>query len=836
MRKLLTILFAFAQLSVGAQLPTQPLKSPPAPKPVDPKAAQAYIQSQNTLNLTGYYRAECTGTSGHIYIRHVGNEIYWFGEDQNGQWSHVFSGVIQGTTIQGKFWDVPKGQQQLRGDATLTISPAADGSVVINRNETGRYYCTSFRKANIPDRLPPVRPTPIVEIENRTITGIWDCDDGATTYIYEDGLNFVFFSEQKTGGNRPAFSNVFVGKNDYGRITGKWFDVPKGLSLSNGIMTIQRTNNHQLTRTGDGSGYGGSVWKRPTELWGLVDMHTHPMSHLGFGQKALHGAPDVGCLLPAGTRNCNSTPIRAENMQQALGHCNSTHGGWGVDNTCGDYLRAGIINLALDGDFVHKSDNAHSDHHHDGFPDFRYWPHQSSILHQQMWWEWIKRAWEGGLRIMVALTVNSELLAELINGNQPYDDKYVADLQTDEMIAMVSRHSDFMEIAYSPADLRRIVSQGKLAVILGMEVDRLGNFGRPGVPVNETAIRNEINRLYRKGIRYIFPIHLIDNSFGGTAVYSMLFNFANKHANGYHFRVERSTDPNIKYRANLTDGPLGAENSLILGLNGLLQGIGQLPAPCFNDLLKCSPPPGKVLCCGSYQNVLNIMQPTPELDAYKFIPGGHVNSLGLTRAGEIAINEMMKLGMIIDIDHMSDKSILRALEIAESIPGGYPLNMGHNELRSAEGKERNVTPAVVSRLMRLGGMFGVGTANIDPRTFVKNYMDVWNAAGRKSLGIGTDVNGFERLPYTTRNEINSLNFYTGFFGNGVIKTKCKTGNKTWDYLKEGGVAHYGLLPEFLYDVKLTPLGGDEVYKQLMKSAESFAKMWERCEQQRMQVR
>src|SRR6185436_8135314 len=115
----------------------------------------------------------------------------------------------------------------------------------------------------------------------------------------------------------------------------------------------------------------------------------------------------------------------------------------------------------------------------------------------------------------------------------------------------------------------------------------------------------------------------IDNAFGGTAVYEMLFNFSNKHQNGYHYRV--TTDRNIGYNASLTSGPLGFENGLILGIQGLLQGLGEMPAPCFNDLIKCSPPPGKVRCCGSYERVMNILQPSPELDIYKLIKGGHVN-------------------------------------------------------------------------------------------------------------------------------------------------------------------------------------------------------------------
>ncbi len=568
------------------------------------------------------------------------------------------------------------------------------------------------------------------------------------------------------------------------------------------------------------------------ELNGYVDLHTHPMSYLGFGRKAMHGAPDIGCIVPAGTRDCNPTPFRARTVAEALGHCNSTHGGWGTDNGCGDYIRAGIINYALDANFAFKSDNPHGDHHHDGYPNFPYWPHHTSILHQQMWWEWIKRAYEGGLRVLVALTVSSELLAEILNGDPPYDDKSVADVQIDEMIAFVNRHKDFMEIAYSAADVRRIVGNNKLAVVLGMEVDRIGNFGKPGVTTNANTVKAEIRRLYSKGVRYVFPVHLIDNSFGGAAVYSMLFNFANKHANGYHFRITTSRDPNVQYRANITSGPLGFENGLILGLRGFLEGLGHIPAPCFNDLIKCSPPPGKVLCCGSYERVMAIMNPSPEFDAYKYVSGGHVNSLGLTNLGDIAITEMMKLGMIIDIDHMSEAAQTAVIEKAERVPGGYPLVMGHNGLRGSNGNERNAPEYLVRRLARLGGMFGVGTANTTPDEFVRNYRAVWNAMGGKGVAIGTDVNGFEPLPRHLRakDEATSRAFYAGFFRDSPIKTKSgiSGSGRTWDYIKEGGVSHYGLMPEFLYDVK-TSAGGADVVNNLMRSAEYFAQMWEKCE-------
>ena len=121
-----------------------------------------------------------------------------------------------------------------------------------------------------------------------------------------------------------------------------------------------------------------------------------------------------------------------------------------------------VISELFDSDFASKlkndlfnGGNLIGDHRHEGIDStpqqFRYWPHQSSKVHQQMWWEWIKRAKEeGNLRVMVALAVNSELLAEIINGNQPRDDRKLADQQIDELISFVGRHSTWMEIAYPP--------------------------------------------------------------------------------------------------------------------------------------------------------------------------------------------------------------------------------------------------------------------------------------------------------------------------------------------------------------------------------------------------
>lgn len=566
----------------------------------------------------------------------------------------------------------------------------------------------------------------------------------------------------------------------------------------------------------------------PTPLTGWVDMHTHPMSHLGFGKRLVYGAPDIGSLVPAGTLNCNPQDKRATSINEALGNCSSTHGGWGLDNPCGDYMRAFILNNLLDKDFVNRTrDNVHGDHLHQGLDFF---PHQSSKVHQQMWWEWVKRAKEeGNLRVMVALAVNSEILAELLNGDSPKDDKGSADLQIDEIKSFVGRHSDFMEIAYTPADLRRIVGGNKLAVILGMEVDNIGDFNL--LPVDEQKVKTEIQRLYGNGVRYIFPIHLVNNKFGGTAVYEDLFNFSNKYLTRSYYKVETGS---VDYRLGLTGKGGALDFGLIQTIKVTMGALAPTPyPPAFNgDPTSPNFCPAPVLgCWKTYRLVKSLLTPEPDYLLYSTIPGGHVNRFGLTDLGKVAVKEMMRLGMLIDIDHMSDKSQDDTLKLAKDFE--YPVNIGHNGVQNSRKSERIASIANVKRVAQLGGLFGVGTTDSDEHrtdspAFIHSFNEVWltmsSDGGQPRVAIGSDVNGMERLPKAPTG-LDSDTFYKDF-------PRSMTGNKAWDYTREG-VAHYGLMADFLKDVKEK---NPTVHSQLMNSAEYFAQMWEKVEKQKATVR
>jgi hypothetical protein len=589
------------------------------------------------------------------------------------------------------------------------------------------------------------------------------------------------------------------------------------------------------------------------------------MSNLAFGGKLIYGGADVGSRLPADP-DCNHD-VRATSEQQALGHDRSTHGGINVSPldsnffiSCGDFNREIVIHgLQQALKAADQSDDAM------GYPYFNEWPVWNDVTHQKMWVEWIRRAYQGGLRVMVALAHNNKTLGDMTAGpgDYPTDDKWSANLQIDEIQKFVERHPDFMAIARSSADLYQIVSHNRLAVIIGVEIDHIGNFPPAGFPVNgppfsppsDADVIAEIDRLYDKGVRYIFPIHLLDNAFGGSAAYMNMFNVSNFHEDGHPYDLVCSTaEDNITYTYNNDD----LTNEVI---------FGQLIKTGF-AVKSISYPP---------------------------CPFGQKNSLGLTDSGRVAIREMMRRGMLIDIDHMSQFAADEALAIAATFK--YPVNSGHNGLRGALGcasqNERALRPDQYAKIGSLHGMAGVGSGGLDAEQWLKLYNQVIQAMGGGNIvgGFGTDTNGLTLgMPPRRRAagrpprqvpgpqfqdyqqcmtsckldcqakgdnpgptlttclswcDVNCRNAFPNAFVNdpgspGAVQynadfPKSSDGNAVWDYNRDG-VAHYGMLWDFLQDVRTLPGGADMVDNHFMYGADYFYHTWQIAETQAATVK
>jgi microsomal dipeptidase-like Zn-dependent dipeptidase len=507
-------------------------------------------------------------------------------------------------------------------------------------------------------------------------------------------------------------------------------------------------------------------------------------------------------------------------MAHALSDDRPSHGGHDLFNfTCGDHFRHGVI---IPG-FQAGNDALVTPGAARGFPDFDHWPKWNDITHQKMWYEWIRRARDGGLRVMVALATNNRTLAAAVSGPNeplPIDDVSSADLQLTEIKSFVGRHNDFMEIALAPADIKRIVQANKIAVVLGVEIDNIGNFNM--FPPSPGLIAGEIQRLHNAGVRYVLPIHVMDNAFGGTAIYENGFNTSNRREAGHFWDIEC---------AGAEDGITHTYNSGTDFFEVLKQSAGALVKLGINPFERPPPPPA----CPSGR--------------------GHRNVRTLTANGVFAIKQMMKRGMIVDIDHMSTKAADSTLAIGMQFD--YPIVSGHSGIRVA-GKahsdaENSRTPGQLEKISKLHGMFGLGTAGVHAYDWVKEYQRAINVMGASyqsgAVSFGTDLNGFVKGPVMGNEKgarLNRVVYDVASDPLSIPKSKASDSPisgtfKTWDYNKEG-VAHYGMLRDFVVDIKTAPAGvtsglaGSElVDSHLNRSANYFWLMWQRIEARKSNV-
>ena len=476
--------------------------------------------------------------------------------------------------------------------------------------------------------------------------------------------------------------------------------------------------------------------------------------------------------------------------------------------------------------------------HHaaDGWPTFNSWPNASSLLHQQMHISWIRRAWQGGLRLMIASTVDNQLFSNLWNRAlmmaqlwpevDPNFDFNSAVTQLTFIRALVAANSSWMEIVETPAAARAAVAADKLAVILGVEMDSL------------TA--DQIIRLKNEqGVRQVVPIHLANNSFGGVATYDDLFNTNNWYLHGgrsFWFEHNLHLDLFLKIFAN---------ESVDFKLD-----------PSNTQYLEAYPPLGVVMPTKVNLNDWPGMQ-------YDVAAGfGHMNQLGLegftsNPFDSPNFHKLMKAGLLIDLAHMSSQSQVGAVLIAQRYH--YPLMNSHGGIRPdtlrPNTSERDMRRGNVGTLSEEGGVFGLGTSgyrkekkdssgntvkdasgntmfvapNDQVEHWIQLYWDAWNAMKFRGVAIGTDANGFsEMIPCS--NKLVTYPFTVQTPGGAQNIPNSTAGSRTFDF--EGdGIAHYGMLADFVQALrKVGDIGADIADRFLARTAEETINMWEKVEQ------
>lgn len=444
-------------------------------------------------------------------------------------------------------------------------------------------------------------------------------------------------------------------------------------------------------------------------VWGFADLHSHPMAHLAFGGVIFWGQPDG--------------PI-----ETSLAWCTPAHG-WGGTGIGGQNSQA---LMAL---FEQTGYGSGIGHLVGGYPQFDGWPKFTTLVHQQMYIDWIRRAYDGGLRLLVAHAVNNELLAYQYNGQQPYDDVTAVETQIAAMKALVANHADWMQIAYSSADARSIIQQNKLAIVLGVEVDSIGGW-KDASTLTQAEILAYLNHLYHDlGVRHLFPVHMANNVFSGSAIYNDVFNLVNYFLHGNYLQVEDGSPLGYQFRLEVDPGAAGYLARIALGYN---------------------PPDAE----------------------YAQFSQGHMNTMGLTQMGVFFIQSMMRLGMLIEVDHMSYHSVEETLTLAEQYD--YPVVSGHSSFQELAWKwesetqcihkcagEQAKTATQVERISNLGGMVAPIANQTDIRsvgdaipslaskvaddsagsakTWAQAYLYAVEKMGGRGVGIGTDTNGFAKF-------------------------------------------------------------------------------------------
>jgi len=628
-----------------------------------------------------------------------------------------------------------------------------------------------------------------------------------------------------------------------------------GGSASDTCVTLDSGKLQQISQPGTGRA-SAPTDARACALSGYADLHVHMFSDTAHGGGVFGGAawdpanddvnvalrPDYGTHRDLVTKTDGELPTAS---------CPS------YIRDCGEKLFHGDhIPLFDDPLGTGTGDDSHSPL---GAPVFNGWPTWHTTTHQQVYYKWLERAYEGGLRLISMLAVTNEALC-LSNkhdrGVVCSDSMASIDEQLEEAVAFETfldaksggPGTGWFRIVRTPAEARQTIAAGKLAVVLGIEVDNLfnchwSNRDDTTGDCSTDGIRRKVKEYYDLGVRHVFPIHNFNNAFGGPATWQDAIDVGNRASEGHWWSPTSPTDATS---AVLDCSSLGYGFKLSCVMQAVIDLLG-FPA-----------------------SVIPLNDPIPCYDA----AGATCNSIGLTPRGRDLVQALMDNGMIIDVDHMSVRAIDDTLAMARS--RNYPLVASHVQFfdlnESAQRHERMRTRGQLEAIRDLGGTIAAmlkddvqdslggkekkkniayttspsGQSIADncrhsSKTFAQAYQYAVDVMG-SPVALGSDFNGVaghigprfgpdacggvqsELFPeYRDGNRL-QYPFDLGEPGFGTFG-KQVTGGKTFDFNVDG-LAHIGLLPDLVADLAQVGLPS-EYLDEMFLSAEQFIRTWEK---------
>lgn len=551
-------------------------------------------------------------------------------------------------------------------------------------------------------------------------------------------------------------------------------------------------------------------------IWGIADTHSHILSNFGFGGGGIfHGAP----FHPLG-------------VEHALPSCEPFHGQEG---------RADLFGYGFDHDGQLDSDalvqtvlnkkTPEFNHHTAGYPDFTGWPNApTSSTHQTQYYKWIERAYLAGLRLVVQHATSNEIICHLLVGGGMQSVRY----DCNDMVAIdrqlaearkLERYIDaqsggpgkgWFRIVESPQQARSVINQGKMAVLLGIEVSNLFDcYLTPPegkTRCTEQDVINALDRYHAKGVRAIFPVHKHDNGFSAGDGHRDIIELSNFIQSG-HWSNFTQDCPDIPTVFDQGDVAFG-------GINKPRQDYF---APAPNNM------------SGFSKNPLKALLPFVSQIGEGPLVGDYCQNAGITDRGEFLVTQLMKRGMIIELDHFPRRGYERAFEILKT--NDYPGVGTHGNNNRGE-------------LYKLGG---VSKFNFEPCSQpdqpatrllgLENRLDLIRTAGGYPAegGFGFDLNGFAGAPgprfgeksICSTPQQNPVTYPFKSVAGDITFTQPRVANRILDFNTEG-LVHIGLLPELIEDVRRDGIT-DQQLEPVFRSAEAYLRMWEKAEKRSHQL-
>ena len=130
------------------------------------------------------------------------------------------------------------------------------------------------------------------------------------------------------------------------------------------------------------------------------------------------------------------------------------------------------------------------------------------------------------------------------------------------------------------------------------------------------------------------------------------------------------------------------------------------------------------------------------------LAGSHVTGGGLTDRGRAYVAEAQRLGMLIDVSHISDEAFYEIMDITQA-----PVIATHSNSRAVCGHSRNVTDDMFLQIRKTGGVVGFNQCD----EFVGTKPDLNSACDHflhfmeldpegKHIALGADLDGCDVLP------------------------------------------------------------------------------------------